>query len=885
MSTQPDAPTWSEIEPYLDQVLDAPEADRTAMLQRLDAEQPAIAAALRGFLSLREELAAKGFLEGAAVIVAADSLIGMQVGTYTIHSLLGRGGMGQVWLAQRSDGRFEGQVAIKFLDSYAASPVALERFRREGRLLARLTHAHIARLLDAGVNSEGRPYLVLEYVDGERIDRYCDAHALDIPARLRLVLDVLSAVMHAHRNLVVHRDIKPSNVLVAADGTVKLLDFGVAKMLNNDPASGDTAPTRLEDTALTPEYAAPEQILGEAASTATDVYQLGVLLFVLLTGRLPFDAPQSTRAEKVRVALEVEPPRLSDVAAPELRKKLRGDLDAIVAKALRKVPTERYSTAAALADDLRRYLTFEPVAARADALGYRVRKFARRYRSAVIGSSAAVAALIAVTIFALIQMREAQLQRDQSRIQERRAQRQAEFVGLMMSTVGGTPTTAVQLLETGVKLLDKHYPDDPAFQAASLMNLAGRYQDLGANDKAFPLTQKAAALAHQLNDQSLIARSECGLAGEEAEQGHMNLAADHLALGEAALARLPNSDVLGQDDCLENRMLIADAQGDTGLAIRLGSEAIALLEKAGETHDVRYSSVLGNIADYYAQAGDRRTSFEFVERSLAAAQRNGQSDTDSATTQEHNLASALYGFGEVKQSCDREGPLIARMETSGREIIAPMAGLYALCLVRMNKNVEALLWAERAVAAADRAGVLSSRIYARLVRERTLIEAKRMQEATAEFTGIDDLLKNQDVALRFRRATAAIAHADLMARLDRLDQAALEIAAEVAKLRVEPDGVVLLPNALLNSARIALLRQRYAETADYAQQALSAYIKGARDPNHSADVGAAALRLAQARVGLNDVEGAHESARQAVISLAYALGEDAELTKQAVALR
>jgi hypothetical protein len=883
-TTQAAAPDWKEIEPYLDEVLDAAEADRPGMLALLAVERPFIAAAVRYFLGLRDEAAASSFLEGTAV-VTERSMIGMQVGTYTISALLGRGGMGQVWLARRSDGRFEGQVAVKFLDSYATSPLAIERFRREGRLLARLTHPHIARLVDAGVTSQERPYLVLEYVDGEQIDRYCDARSSSIEERLRLVLDVLAAVMHAHSNLVVHRDIKPSNVLVAADGSVKVLDFGIAKLLSNDPASGDTAPTRVEDSALTPDYAAPEQILGEAASTATDVYQLGVLLFVLLAGRLPFDSTQTTRAERVKIALDVEPPRLSEVAPRELRKRLRGDLDAIVDKALRKLPQERYPTAAALADDVRRYLNFEPVAAREGALGYRARKFARRYRAAVLGSSLAILALLGTTAFALLQMREAQAQRDYSRNQEMRAHRQAEFTGLMMSTVGTTPVTADKLLDAGANLLEKGYADDPAFQADSYMNLAGRYGDIGQEQKVRLFSQKAAALAHQLHDVSLIARSECELSAEDADRGDMDAALKHLAAGREALANVAPSDFLAHADCLENQAAVAKIQGDTPQAINLGNQAIATLERAGATHDVRYSALLGDVSIYYNIAGDKRTAFAYVERALAAAQRNGLGDTDSAIAQLHNLAVGLYGYGEVKQAGDAERELIARLEASGRTTRTTMAGLYSVCLLRLAKTQDALLWADRAVKDADQADVLQLRINGRIIRSRVLLELKRFADAAADMASIESLSASNETALRGRMSLLAVARARFMAAQGRLDDAARLIEELVATLQTHPEGTDQLPGVLKVNADIALAQHRFPVAADLAQRSLALYKARARDADHSADVGEAALLVAQARTALHDVQGSREAARQAAVSLAYGLGEDNPLTQGALALR
>jgi serine/threonine-protein kinase len=294
-----DEEIWVKIFPFLEQSQDVPNEEIEAWLAEITSRNPDIAAPLRELVMERQVLEGQDFLERPAQIPSQVSRIGQSVGAYTIESLLGKGGMGEVWLAQRSDGRFKGLFAIKFLKASPA-PTALERFRREGRMLARLTHPNIARLIDAGVLPDGQPYLVLEYVAGESIDHYVDANSLGLEARLRLLLDVLAAVAHAHTNLVVHRDIKPSNVLVTPEGKVKLLDFGIAKLVGNELAADEESQaTRVEDIALTPDYAAPEQILGEPPSTATDVYQLGVLLHV---------RPNSRPERKPRLCAEISMP-------------------------------------------------------------------------------------------------------------------------------------------------------------------------------------------------------------------------------------------------------------------------------------------------------------------------------------------------------------------------------------------------------------------------------------------------------------------------------------------------------------------------------------------------------------------------------------------------
>jgi serine/threonine-protein kinase len=317
--------------------------------------------------------------------------------------------MGTVWLARRSDGRFERQAAVKFVSIALAGGATEERFKREGSILGRLTHPHIADLLDAGISSDGQPYLILEYVDGTTIDDYCDQHKLGVEARVRLFLDVLAAVAHAHANLIVHRDIKPSNVLVTTGGEVKLLDFGIAKLLEGEGQTGAaTMLTHEGGSALTPQYAAPEQLTGRPVTTATDIYALGVLLYLLLSGRHPAGAPHSP-AELVKAVLDLEPPRVSDAttadnskpiaekrgATPEkLRRGLRGDLDTIVGKALKKDPQERYASVTGFADDLQRYLKHEPISARPDTLAYHTAKFLRRNRTVVSLIAAAMVLVI-----------------------------------------------------------------------------------------------------------------------------------------------------------------------------------------------------------------------------------------------------------------------------------------------------------------------------------------------------------------------------------------------------------------------------------------------------------------------------------------------------------
>jgi serine/threonine-protein kinase len=385
---------------------------RAAWLSTLGEQDPALAAQLSALLDEHRVLAQEGFLENRRFALPnSTGLAGQTLGPYTLISQIGQGGMGSVWLAQRSDGRFERQAAVKFVSIALAGRATEERFKREGSILGRLTHPHIADLLDAGISLDGQPYLILEYVDGTTIDQYCDHHQLDLDARVRLFLDVLSAVAHAHANLIVHRDIKPSNVLVTTGGEVKLLDFGIAKLLEGEGQTGvATLLTHEGGSALTPQYAAPEQLTGQPVTTTTDVYVLGVLLYLLLSGRHPVGSGAHSPAELVKAVLDLEPPRASDAVtsddsnliaerrgttADKLRRELRGDLDTVVGKALKKSPQERYASVTEFANDLQRYLKHEPISARPDTLAYRTAKFVRRNRTVVALTATAIALVIA----------------------------------------------------------------------------------------------------------------------------------------------------------------------------------------------------------------------------------------------------------------------------------------------------------------------------------------------------------------------------------------------------------------------------------------------------------------------------------------------------------
>jgi serine/threonine protein kinase len=513
---------WQQISPYLDEALSLSEDERAAWLESLRVHRPDLVNTVRELLEEQRAAAREQFLERQPFPLPESSAAGQTIGAYTLVSPIGQGGMGSVWLAQRSDGRFERRVAIKFLHFSVAAGGGLERFIREGRILGQFRHPHIAELIDAGVTSKGEPYLVLEHVEGERIDEYCDNHRLGIEARIRLFVDVLSAVAHAHTNLIVHRDIKPSNVLVRADGEVKLLDFGIAKLLANDGTPGDaTMPTIEGGGALTPQFAAPEQVTGGAVTTTTDVYALGVLLYALLTGQHPAGPGPHSPAELLKAIVDTEPPRASDAIADDrgktiaencgstrekLRSELRGDLDTILRKALKKNPQERYLSVAALADDLQRYLKHEPISARPDNFTYRAGKFVRRNRLGVT-----LAGLAVIGVAAAIIAVEVEARRVEYRFQQVRKLAHTVLFDLNpeIENLPGATKARELLVKTSLSYLDNLANDagnDPALQLelATAYEKIGdvqgnsRFSNLGHPEESVASYSKAIAIARKL---------------------------------------------------------------------------------------------------------------------------------------------------------------------------------------------------------------------------------------------------------------------------------------------------------------------------------------------------------------------------------------------------
>jgi serine/threonine protein kinase/tetratricopeptide (TPR) repeat protein len=498
---------WAALSRLLDEALELPLEERAAWIATQRDEHPLLVTELEALLARESRIEEDGFLSAsqAPELPPVSTLVGQTLGAYVLERPLGEGGMGSVWLARRSDGRFEGEAAIKLLSLAVSGPAGEARFRREGSALARLTQPNIARLLDAGLSPSGLPYLVLEYIDGQPIDVWCDARRMSVEGRLRLFEQVLAAVAHAHANFIVHRDLKPANILVTNDGVVKLLDFGIAKLLEEGGATS-SALTGAHEMMFTYKYAAPEQIRGEVTTTATDVYALGVILYELLAGRHPTSADAHSPAEHVVAILESDSGHLSraltpgatltaeraqqlaaarDTSPERLRRTLEGDLDNIVAKALKKSPAERYPTVSELAADVRHYLNHEPVTARADSFGYRAGKFVRRHRVPVALAVLVAAGLVGAAV------REREL-RGRAESEAKKAVAVEEYLVSIFGAVdpyaqaAAKPEelTARALLDRGALRMDTSLSEQPDVRAELRGALGRVYANLGVYDRA-----------------------------------------------------------------------------------------------------------------------------------------------------------------------------------------------------------------------------------------------------------------------------------------------------------------------------------------------------------------------------------------------------------------
>jgi serine/threonine-protein kinase len=612
---------------------------------------------------------------------------GETVGVYRLIEPLGRGGMGEVYLGERADGRFEQKVAVKLVKRGMDSVEILRRFARERRILARLEHPGIARLLDAGETPDGRPYFVMERVEGERITDYCRSRALPLEDRLRLLASCCDAVDAAHRNLVVHRDLKPSNILVTPDGQVKLLDFGIARLLGED--DGEMQVTRREERVITPAYAAPEQILGGGVTVATDVFALGVVLYEILTGTLPFDRRATTPHELATRVERENAERPSTAAGRTIEadgadrnrekwiRRLRGDLDTIIMKALAHEPERRYPSAAALAEDLRRYLTSRPVEARPDSRAYRLRKFVGRHRVGVAASGLVTAAVLAALAVSLAQTAAAR------RETERTAAAQAFLTSLFEQidperSAGAAPTVR-DLLERGSKRLDRELAQQPELRAEMQALLGRVFDQLALPDQGEALWRRALETRMALfgPDDARTAKAKKGLAISLARQ------ARHAEAEPLFRELLEHERALGDERELASVLLTyglhKQLTGEYAASEELLERAVTILESAGERGSPQLAKALNNLGLTYWRQGRQRAAIEVFERAVEIKTKQEGRRSGGVAAALHNLTQLHRELGELDIA-----------ERYGQEALALEEAIYPPNHPLIAKTLEAL---------------------------------------------------------------------------------------------------------------------------------------------------------------------------------------------------
>lgn len=718
---------WRALSRLLDTALSLPAAERAAWLQRLDAEREP----LKGLL---EELLARGDLAGSGGFLASlpklDSLPelssarpgsmhpaaapGQLLGAYRLERMLGTGGMGSVWLAERSDGLIKRKVALK-LPHFARETAGLaERMNRERNILATLQHPNIARLYDAGVASDGRPYLALEFVEGEPIDRYCAVHGLDRRACISLFVQAARAVSYAHAHLVIHRDLKPSNILVDNDGVVHLLDFGIATLLDPRDGAGERAEsglTRQLGVALTPQYASPEQIRGEPVSTASDVYSLGLVLYELLAGRRPYQLQGADQLALSRAieATQIAPP--SSVAMDRTaRKALQGDLDTIVLKALRKTPPERYAAVGELADDLERYLHGEPVRARPATAWYRAHKFVARNKVAVASAAGVVGALVLGLAIVSWEAHRIALERDIARNSAAREEAIRYYLTSMFrssvaaSRPGSEATTAKAMLDLSAQRVLREYRNDPYLAGKVVETLSDLYGALEDVDGEEPLLDGFLRQATTKGDPEAVADARQKLANIELLRGNTPRAAELLALAQPFWARDPRRYREERLEGLAIQARVQRAQGDLEGSVRTSEEAIRQRLALFGLHNRETAVLYNSLGITLSQLNRVPEAIGAYDQALAIYAALGQSDELDALIMLGNMGTLAARYGQLARAEQLLGTAVAKERaTSGDSAaVAAVMGYYGWVMSAYGRYDQALPTLRQAVALADR---------------------------------------------------------------------------------------------------------------------------------------------------------------------------------------
>jgi Tol biopolymer transport system component/tetratricopeptide (TPR) repeat protein len=625
---------WREIFEIADTVLDLDPEARPEFIERCIEQRPEIGHELRALIegadaAISLDTPASAFAAPFALDadfqldVAADAGQPVQFGPYRVLREIGSGGMGAVYLAERSDDQYQKEVALKVLPRWRGDSRRRRWFLEERQILATLDHPGIARLLDGGVTADGLPWFAMEYVNGTQIDRYCEERRLPVRRRLELFCEVCSAVQHAHRSLVVHRDLKPSNILVSADGKAKLLDFGIARLVQEQTADGAHATTG--NLLMTPLYASPEQIRGEPPSTSADVYALGVLLHRLLSGSNPYRLSSFDNYEVVRAVLEEDPVKPSDLVDSRLAGRLRGDLDAIVLKAIAKEPARRYATVEQMETDVRRHLDGLPVLARPESRTYLLRKFVQRHRLGVGMATAAATLIVGFAGVMTVQRSRIRAQAERiTRERDRAEQVGQNFMKLFQSvTPGDNGITARDILDSATARIDEQLKEHPEQRARLMFEMARAYHRLDMNDRASGLVDGALSVRRALrpaNDLELAEVLDLSgavlFAQRKLERARVSYD-EALVLRRSALARsdpLIARTLVGLSGVLRDQNRLSEAEA-------LSREALAIDRARAGTAGSDLAQSTTSLAKVINRQGDHARAAALMEQSLSLTRR------------------------------------------------------------------------------------------------------------------------------------------------------------------------------------------------------------------------------------------------------------------------
>ncbi len=906
-----DRDRWKLLSPHLDLALRLPDEERSRWLTALRDESPTLAADLESLIAQQRRIAEERFLEEQVPFPSERCYPGLSIGLYTLVSEIGAGGMGTVWLAERSDGRFDRRVAIKFLNITVSGVGAEQRFKREGSILARLSHPNIAELIDAGVASNGQSYLVLEYIEGKHIDRYCDEHRLSIPQRVRLFRSVLAAVLHAHGCLIVHRDLKPSNVLVSNDGRVKLLDFGIAKLLSKESAGEDTTLLTLGGIRpMTPGYAAPEQLQGGSITTSTDVYALGVLLYELLTGTHPAGSGPQTPAELIKAVVDQDPLRPSVAVNPvgsisqvgdrarlrgstpdRLQRILRDDLDTIILKALKKDPRERYHSVAAFAEDLQRYLRNEPIRARPDSISYRTRKFVRRHRVPVLLAAVALLAIAVGGVATVLQARVARQQRDFAIRQLERTERITGLNELLLSEVApmGKPITKDDLLQREEQIVEREHNDDLASHVEMLISIGQQYSAEEENVHARRVLESAYQLSRNVPDPATRAKAACEFGWALLPVGESERAE---TLFQTALHELPENAQYDpvRVQCLLDGGEIAYRNGDSHEQLRRTQLAERVFNNSPVRSPVAELNVLVGLADGYAAIGRFAESDAAFRRASARMASLGYDKTQKAVKLLNDWGLMLTDAGRPLPAADafRQAIEINRTNQTEEEVLPAILHNYSAVLRELGKLTEAADYAERAHQKAVQANN-------HILATQSDLQRARIYRDQHDYQRSHDILSNLEPILRTSLPPGHYAFAILSSENSLLAEAqgdlpsALRLANEAITIdetasKLGGQGAIYLPAFLVRRSNIELEMNNVTSAEADAARAVRLLKDKTEAGAQSSTLGRAYMALARAMAANGKSTEARTMAYAALQNLQSALGSDHPETIKAAKL-